>query len=280
MWRRDVGIAKLVEPAGETGKGSFLYQPRESFRVDARGAQLDATHGATLLEKLDSPMSLQYHVKNGHVTKCRSLRFLFRHFVTGSSDKEAKGWLISSSPDVAAGDTTPWFACLWEFCTSYCTTRFGQDWHLSPEQSLLLHAENTAIPPQLIVYTPKMLPGREPGLTLTPHQPGRHHSSGQEPSPEQHGPYIGLDALGENPPPCSTRAPTAQRGRDRVRPASRHRGPRRSPHPVSRTGVSRRAPDSVVSAVMEAGRRWISHRDAFMRCREFPPGPKSSAESP
>ena len=91
MWRRDVGIAKLVEPAGETGKGSFLYQPRESFRVDARGAQLDATHGATLLEKLDSPISLRYHVKNGHVTKCRSLRFLFQHFVTGSSDKEANG---------------------------------------------------------------------------------------------------------------------------------------------------------------------------------------------
>ena len=66
-----------------------------------------------------------------------------------------KGWLISSSPDVAAGDTTPWFASFWEFCASYCRARFGQDWHLSPEQSLLLHAESTAIPPQLIVYTPK-----------------------------------------------------------------------------------------------------------------------------
>ena len=66
-----------------------------------------------------------------------------------------KGWLISSIPDVATGDTTPWFASFWEFCASYCRARFGQDWHLSPEQSLLLHAENTAIPPQLIVYTPK-----------------------------------------------------------------------------------------------------------------------------
>ena len=42
-----------------------------------------------------------------------------------------------------------------EFCTAYCTERFGADWHLSPEQSLLLHAENTVIPPQLIIYTPK-----------------------------------------------------------------------------------------------------------------------------
>lgn len=66
-----------------------------------------------------------------------------------------KGWLIASSPDVAPGDTTPWFASFWEFCTAYCTARFGADWHLSPEQSLLLHAENTVIPPQLIIYTPK-----------------------------------------------------------------------------------------------------------------------------
>ena len=55
-----------------------------------------------------------------------------------------------------------------------------------------------------------MLPVREPGLTSTPHQPGRHHSSGQEPSPEQHGPYIGLDALGENP----RRAPRERRQRN------------------------------------------------------------------
>ena len=54
-----------------------------------------------------------------------------------------KGWLISSSPDADPGDTTPWFASFWEFCAAYCTARFGPDWHLSPEQSLLLHAENT-----------------------------------------------------------------------------------------------------------------------------------------
>ena len=66
-----------------------------------------------------------------------------------------KGWLISSSPDANPGDTTPWFASFWEFCASYCTTRFGEAWHLSPEQSLLLHAENTLIPRQVIIYTPK-----------------------------------------------------------------------------------------------------------------------------
>ena len=31
----------------------------------------------------------------------------------------------------------------------------AQRWHLSPEQSLLLHAENTVIPRQVVIYTPK-----------------------------------------------------------------------------------------------------------------------------
>ena len=66
-----------------------------------------------------------------------------------------KGWLISSSPGAQTGDSTPWFASFWEFCAQYCNERFGEEWHLSPEQSLLLHAENTIIPSQVIVYSPK-----------------------------------------------------------------------------------------------------------------------------
>jgi fido (protein-threonine AMPylation protein) len=66
-----------------------------------------------------------------------------------------KGWLISSSPDTRDGDSTPWYTSFWEFCARYCGDRFGDQWHLSPEQSLLLHAENTVIPQQLIVYSPK-----------------------------------------------------------------------------------------------------------------------------
>jgi len=65
-----------------------------------------------------------------------------------------RGWLISSSPTVQPGDTTPWFASLWEFCRRYCDDLFAQAWHLSPEQSLLLHAADTAIPKQVIIYSP------------------------------------------------------------------------------------------------------------------------------
>ncbi len=66
-----------------------------------------------------------------------------------------RGWLISTGPDVEDGDTTPWYSSFWEFCSRYCDARFGPNWNLSPEQSLMLHAENNAIPTQVIVYAEK-----------------------------------------------------------------------------------------------------------------------------
>jgi len=66
-----------------------------------------------------------------------------------------KGWVISSSPSVRTGDSTPWYASFWEFCARYCNERFGEEWHLSPEQSLWLHGERTVIPDQVVVNSPK-----------------------------------------------------------------------------------------------------------------------------
>jgi hypothetical protein len=66
-----------------------------------------------------------------------------------------KGWMVSSGPAARDGDSTPWFASFWEFCARYCNDRFYAEWYLSPEQSVLLHAENTVVPSQVIVYSPK-----------------------------------------------------------------------------------------------------------------------------
>ena len=74
---------------------------------------------------------------------------------TGYLQQVMKGWVISASPGSLAGDSTPWFTSFWEFCSRYCQERYGDDWHLSPEQSLLLHAGNTRIPSQVIVSSPK-----------------------------------------------------------------------------------------------------------------------------
>jgi hypothetical protein len=66
-----------------------------------------------------------------------------------------KGWYIPSRPDKVAGESTAWYASFWDFCGSYLNERFGADWCLSPEQSLLLHAGNRTVPRQLLVRCPK-----------------------------------------------------------------------------------------------------------------------------
>ena len=66
-----------------------------------------------------------------------------------------KGWLMSASPAGAAGDTTPWFTSFWEFLRRYCDDLFGTEWHLAPDQSLLIHAENSTIPKQVIIHSPR-----------------------------------------------------------------------------------------------------------------------------
>ncbi len=66
-----------------------------------------------------------------------------------------KGWLVAAAPGAAPDDATPWRAAFWEFCAAYCAARFGQSWHLSPEQSLLLHAADTAVPRRIVVHAPR-----------------------------------------------------------------------------------------------------------------------------
>ena len=76
-----------------------------------------------------------------------------------------KGWYIPARPDEIPGDSTAWYASFWDFCADYLAERFGKDWCLSPEQSLLLHAGNRTVPTQLLVRTPKG--GNKP--TTLPH---------------------------------------------------------------------------------------------------------------
>ncbi len=76
-----------------------------------------------------------------------------------------KGWYLPARPDEVPGDSTAWYASFWDFCAAYLAKRFGKDWCLSPEQSLLLHAGNRTVPTQLLVRTPQG--GNKP--TTLPH---------------------------------------------------------------------------------------------------------------
>ena len=66
-----------------------------------------------------------------------------------------KGWYVPSRPVEAAGESIAWYASFWGFSTAYLQERFGEDWCLSPEQSLLLHVGNCTVPAQLLVRTLK-----------------------------------------------------------------------------------------------------------------------------
>lgn len=66
-----------------------------------------------------------------------------------------KGWYVPSRPEENAGESTAWYTSYWDFCAQYLSERFGDDWSLSPEQSLILHAGDTSVPSQLLVRAPK-----------------------------------------------------------------------------------------------------------------------------
>ncbi len=66
-----------------------------------------------------------------------------------------RGWYIPKRPDEMPGDSTSWFTSFWNFSASYLQHRFGNNWSLSPEQSVILHAGNLTVPRQLLVRSPK-----------------------------------------------------------------------------------------------------------------------------
>ena len=114
-----------------------------------------ATPNEKLAESLDVLKALQQGGRRVFRSDDLSRVHRERLVANGFLQEVMKGWLISSSPSARAGDSTPWYASFWEFCARYCNDRFGEEWHLSPEQSLLLHGERTVIPDQVVVNSPK-----------------------------------------------------------------------------------------------------------------------------
>jgi hypothetical protein len=84
---------------------------------------------------------------------------------------DSLAWYISSRPDIAPGDTTNWHTSYWHFIREYATARFGDEWCLTPEQSLSLYSGNRTVPTQIIIRSPK---GHN-NLTGLPHSPRESH---------------------------------------------------------------------------------------------------------
>jgi len=111
-----------------------------------------ATPNEKLAASLDQLKELQTEGRRVLQSKDLSRVHRDRLIKNGFLREVVKGWLITTNPGADEGDTTPWYTSFWEFCARYCDKRFGQNWYLSPEQSLLLHGENTIIPVQVVVY--------------------------------------------------------------------------------------------------------------------------------
>lgn len=100
-------------------------------------------------------------VRSGDLTRTHRERLRQNGFL----QEVIKGWYIPVRPDETAGESTAWYASFWRFCAAYLQHRFGQDWCLSPEQSLSLHAGNRAVPRQLLVRSSKA----QNNITTLPH---------------------------------------------------------------------------------------------------------------
>jgi len=66
-----------------------------------------------------------------------------------------KGWYVPSRPQEPAGESTAWYTAYWAFVAQYFESRFGEEWCLHADQSLLLHVGDRTVPPQLLVRSPK-----------------------------------------------------------------------------------------------------------------------------
>jgi hypothetical protein len=108
-----------------------------------------------LAESLEALRALQDRgvvaVRSGDLTRTHRERLIKKGFLL----EVMKGWYIPARPDEATGESSAWYASYWGFCAAYLQERFGPNWSLSPEQSLLLHAGNMTVPCQLLVRSPK-----------------------------------------------------------------------------------------------------------------------------
>jgi hypothetical protein len=113
-----------------------------------------ATPAEKLAESLEALHTVQNSgmvaIKTDALTRTNRERLLANGFI-----KEIyKGWYIIVSPNETKGDTTSWYSSYWQFCSQVLEDMYQDNWCISPEQSLLIHAGNWTVPQQLIVKSP------------------------------------------------------------------------------------------------------------------------------
>jgi len=114
-----------------------------------------ATPGEKLAESLEELKNLHdkgiVGIKTSDLSRVHRERLLKNEFI----QEVFKGWYISVPHDETKGDSTSWYLSYWGFCSDYLNDRFGEDYCISADQSLLIHAGNESVPHQLIIRSSK-----------------------------------------------------------------------------------------------------------------------------
>ncbi|MFT6747530.1 MAG: hypothetical protein ACJAZ2_001883 [Glaciecola sp.] len=113
------------------------------------------TPGEKLAESLEKLKELQDQgvvgIKASDLSRVHKERLVDNGFIK----EVVKGWYISVSHEEKKGDSTSWFTSFWMFCARYLEDRYGDDYCVSAEQSLMLHSGNHSVPSQLIIRASK-----------------------------------------------------------------------------------------------------------------------------
>ena len=90
-------------------------------------------------------------IKRSELTRTHKDRLLKNGFIS----EVYSGWFIISSPENKHGDSTSWYSSYWKFCAQYLNYKYKNQWCMSAEQSLMIHAGNWTVPKQLNIKSPK-----------------------------------------------------------------------------------------------------------------------------
>ncbi|MFC4233356.1 Fic family protein [Parasediminibacterium paludis] len=113
---------------------------------------------ATPAEKLAAALDVLKQLQDKGIVAIKAAelsRTIRERLVDNGFIKEVyKGWYMAAPPNEAKGDSTSWYTSYWDFCAQHLEDKYGKEWCISPEQSLLIHGGNWTVPQQLIVKSP------------------------------------------------------------------------------------------------------------------------------
>jgi len=140
---------------------------------------------ATPSEKLADALEVLHQLQKNGLVAIRSAElsrtYRERLVQNGFLEEVIKGWYVPARPDETRGESTAWYASFWRFCAAYLNYLKGDDWCLSPEQSIALHTENMTVPKQLLVRAIKA----RNNVTVLPHGTSLLDIRSSLPEPDQ-----------------------------------------------------------------------------------------------